>query len=94
MCEDRVASCNIFVTAAATAFRLGMEADASENLVSFVDSFAAVLQEGKGIDMQLVNALLAEVLAAQARKDYLRVADILEYEIASLLSHKIVKEFK
>ena len=85
MSEDKVASSEDALGAAVTAFRLGMEGDASEKLVAFVDAFLPDLQGGAVLDIDLVNGLLTDLLAAQSRKDFLRVADILEYEIAPLL---------
>ena len=77
--------CRQKIQDAAMYFRLGMEAQASEELVAFVDSFVWLLRRGMLDDAERVQNLLNELLLAQARKDYLRVADLLEYEIARLL---------
>jgi len=82
---EQWAQCREILSAAVVGFRLGMEGQASEKLVAFVDIFLPILQEGANIDIELVNGLLTDLLASQARKDFARVADILEYEIKPLL---------
>jgi len=67
-------------------FRLGMEAQASDSMVAFIDAFVPLLQGGGLVGAHAVQALLGELLQAQARKDYLRVADLLEYEILDMLA--------
>lgn len=82
---EQKALCGELLTSVVTGFRLGMEGYASEKLVAFIDAFLPVLQTEAGIDIESVNGLLTDLLASQSRKDYLRVADILEYEIAPLV---------
>jgi hypothetical protein len=77
--------CREALKSAATAFRLGMEGQASQDLVRFIDVFLPVLQDPNRADCKEINRLLNEVLAAQSRKDYLRVADLLEYEVSALI---------
>lgn len=64
------------------AFRLGMEGQASRNLIELIDFLAPVIQEPDFPSREEMNRLLGELLSAQSRKDYLRAADLLEYEIA------------
>jgi len=71
--------------AAASAFRLGIEAQASENLVEFIDLLTPLVQNPIYPYREEMNTVLAELLAAQSRKDYLYVADLLEYELAKCL---------
>lgn len=68
--------------AAADAFRLGMEGQASLNLIKLIDFLSPWIQEPGFPNRKEMNRLLGELLAAQSRKDYLRAADLLEYEIA------------
>lgn len=83
---EKITSCREALKSAATAFRLGMEGQASQDLVRFIDSFLPVLQDpDRAADCKEINPLLNEVLAAQSRKDYLRVADLLEYEVSALI---------
>ena len=68
------------------AFRLGMEGEGSEHLVSLIDSITGLMANApQGVILQL-GTLLAETLGAIERKDYLWAADMLEYEIAPLLA--------
>jgi len=69
------------LNATAAAFRLGMEGQASQNLVEFIDFLAPLIQEPCFPNREEMNRLLGELFAAQSRKDYLRAADLLEYEI-------------
>jgi hypothetical protein len=59
-----------------------MEGQASQNLVEFIDFLASMIQEPCFPNREKMNRLLGELLAAQSRKDYLRAADLLEYEVA------------
>lgn len=65
----------------ASALRLGMEAQASEGLVALIDALPQMLKDGSGIDPTRLNALLANMFAAQSRRDYLYLADLLQYEL-------------
>lgn len=68
--------------ATATAFRLGMEGQASHNLVELIDLLSPIIADPCFPDRLEVNELLGKLLDAQTRKDYHRAADLLEYEIA------------
>ena len=82
---EKKAFCQKTLMSAATAFRLGMEGQAGKDLVGFIDSFFPILQNFNQTGFQEINGLLNEILAAQSRKDYLRAADLLEYELSSLI---------
>jgi hypothetical protein len=71
--------------AAAAAFRLGMEGQASENLVELIGLLTPLLQNPTYPHREKMNKMLAELLAAQSRKDYLYAADLLEYELPKWL---------
>lgn len=77
--------CREVLKSAAAAFRLGKEGEASKNLVRFIDSFLPNLPGCNPEYIEQINELLNEILAAQSRKDYLRVADLLEYEVFLLI---------
>jgi len=66
-------------------YRLGMEAEASENLVTVIDSILTNLNNAATTPSTHLNNVLAEILAAQGRRDFLRIADLLEYELAPVL---------
>ena len=72
--------------ATTAAFRLGMEGQASQNLIELIDFLIPLIQEPSFPNREEMNRLLSELLAAQSRKDYLRAADILEYEIAGWIT--------
>jgi len=65
--------------------RLGMEALGSVELVNSIDLLIVKLPELQPSVTAEIQQLLARTLAAQERKDYLYVADLLEYEIAPCL---------
>ena len=72
--------------AASRAFRVGMEARANEEFVGFIDLMLPLLGRESHAQAALELApILPEVVAAQQRGDFLRVADLLEYEIAPRL---------
>ena len=65
--------------AAATSFRLGMEAQANRALVSLVDAL------GTNPPVRLEGAV-SELLAAQVRGDVIGLADLLEFELLPALT--------
>ena len=71
------------ILSTAISFRLGMEAQASEGLVALIDALPQVLADCSEIDTARLNLILATMLAAQSRKDYIYLADLLQYELAS-----------
>lgn len=79
----------VVVQRAAGAFRLGMEAQGSQDLVELIDALPLFL-EGMSNEMALrANQLLASMFEAQSRKDYLHLADLLEYELLRLLAAEV-----
>lgn len=72
---------------AVRSFRLGMEAQGNEACVALVDALLAALAEpGRAPLADQLAPLLPELLAAQARGDCLRVADLLEHELRPRLA--------
>ena len=69
--------------------RLGMEAAGSTELVNCIDLLIEKLPQLQDSLMNEIQLYLAQVLAAQVRKDYLYVADLLEYEIAPCLQKSL-----
>ncbi len=62
---------------AARSFRVGLEAQAAEHLITVVDALDRAPEElAKTLDI-----LFGEIANAQERRDFLRVADLLEYEL-------------
>lgn len=71
---------------AVVSFRCGREGAANFAVAAFTDELGTALQNAQ--DPRVVHSLLPwlrEVMTAQEKGDHLRVADILEYEIAPLL---------
>jgi len=73
------------LTGAALAFRLGREGEASEALTALIDALGSALPQAAPDNLAALAALLPEILAAQARQDFLNIADLLEYRLAPLL---------
>lgn len=68
------------------AFRVGMPARGNDALARFVTRLQDRLERG-GSDAQALSFLphLSDIIAAQERGDYLRVADVLEFDLLPLL---------
>ena len=71
---------------AAKYFRLGMEAAGSEDLTRFIDDLFPLLGSLPAETISHLNEISMAVLGAQARRDFLQVADLLQYKIAPLLN--------
>ena len=71
--------CRELLNAAIGCFRLGMEGLGNEHLIGFIDAIQLVSSRFPSENIQRINPILNEVVLAQARKDYLFVADLLEY---------------
>jgi len=68
---------------AATSFRLGMNDQGNEAFILFVDGLTDWLRDPERGDLgRRLSPVLTEFVAAQMRGDYLRVADLLEHEVA------------
>lgn len=83
MCFDELES---LLQKTAEAFRLGAEAQGSEGLVALIDGLPALLEQVPGDATACLNQVLSAMLAAQSRKDYLYLADLLEYELPAILA--------
>jgi hypothetical protein len=70
-------------------YRLGMEGFASVKLRREIDLLITHLPYLSAGTALRVQEILAETLAAQERKDYLLVADWLEYQLAPLLQQEL-----
>ena len=74
---------------AVRAFRLGMEGDGCEQLTRFIDQVMPVLGSLPPQPIADLNSVLGALLQGQARKDFLLVADLLEYEVGPLLEQHL-----
>lgn len=71
----------VHAEAAVRAFRLGMEGLAGERLAAMIDALAPALDELESKQVLTLQPVLEEILAGQTRKDWLRIADLLEYVV-------------
>lgn len=75
--------------AAVRALRLGMEGEGGEQLTRFIDRLAPALGALSPQQLAALNGVLGAILQGQARKDFLLVADLLEFEVAPFLEQLI-----
>lgn len=74
------------VQEAVVAFRLGREAQGSEKLVAIVDLLPVLVSTVPSTDLPRLNGMFSAMLAAQGRRDFLFLADLLEYELLAVLT--------
>lgn len=74
------------LNSATHAFRIGMDNLGNENLVALIDCIGNELAGIAPQHLEEFQKMLAEILAAQTRKDYLFVADLLEFEVKTFLA--------
>lgn len=67
------------------ACRLGMEAMAGDRLVDFIDSLSVRLLTLPPAKVNQLTPVLAQVLFAQEKRDYIWMADLLQYQVAPML---------
>ena len=78
---------NDLLTRAACHFRMGEVASGSDVLIDFIDSFERATAGGKlPFEPAPLLKAIEHVVNAQEACDYLLVADLLEYELARVLS--------
>ena len=70
--------------AAAGAFRLGLETEANQRLLALVDGLGAA--PPRALDARALAAVLGRAADAQARADWIAIADALEHELAPMLA--------
>jgi hypothetical protein len=85
MTQQTTSTFGITLDSVVNAYRLGMEGQASEHLVSLIDMLNELLSKASNELVLKTNPFLAEALGAIERKNYLWAADMLEYEVAPLL---------
>lgn len=69
----------------AESYRLGMEAQGSEGLVALIDALSFLLQNSPKVDSVRLGQVLTAMFEAQARRDYLYLVDLLQYEMLPLV---------
>lgn len=71
------------------AFRLGMEGQGSQNFVEVIDFITPFIQNPNCPDRKNISILLSGLLDAQSRRDYLYLADLLEYRLSYWITKNI-----
>ena len=71
--------CRMHLDSAVRCFRLGIEGEGSRHLIAFIDALEPLLNGAAGAELQRINPILNLIVQAQGRKDFLGVADLLEY---------------
>lgn len=72
--------CRMHLDSAVRCFRLGIEGEGSHHLIAFIDQVAPLLEAASTSELQRITPLLNRIVSAQVKKDFLCVADLLEYE--------------
>lgn len=67
-------------------FRLGMEAAGSDVLIGVTEQLASEISSWPEREIQALNPWLEKLFTAQAQKNFLYVADILEYQVLPLFA--------
>lgn len=83
MTNDLVYSLIAKLIATAHKFRLGREAEASQQFRECLNLLEPILKSAPQADE--ITLILPAILAAQERYDWLALADYLEYELPSML---------
>ena len=79
----------------ARGYRLGMEGHGSVKLVQLIEILLPELKDIPPTNLLMLNHLLTESMEALSRRDYLFVADLLEYPIKDTIAEYIkIKEQK
>lgn len=79
MRDKNLEDCRKYLNSAILGFRLGMEGQANEDFVGFLDAFERLFAHYPAQKIVRLNGVLESIFQAQARKDYLYLADLLEY---------------
>lgn len=81
-----ITACRAYLFAASAAFRVGMNAQANENLGLFLEKFGELINHVVfDTPLDTILGILEEINAAQDRGDDLWVADLTEYELMPIL---------
>lgn len=72
--------CRMHLDAAVRCFRLGIEGEGSHHLIAYIDTAMPLLEKVPKHELQRITPLLNRIVSAQSHRDFLCVADLLEYE--------------
>lgn len=75
--------------AAVRALRLGMEGEGGEQLTRFIDRLSPNFGALSPQQLTTLNEVFGAIVQGQARKDFLLVADLLEYEVATFFEQRL-----
>jgi len=74
-------NCRQYLSQAIISFRLGMDAEGSDNLMKFIDHFRQLFSPGRKYLSDYDAQLIKTIVSAQRRGDTIYLADLIEYEI-------------
>ncbi|MBF0152481.1 MAG: DUF115 domain-containing protein [Magnetococcales bacterium] len=75
-------NCQGHMTQTVRLFRQGHDTEGAEAMKRLIDCALRRLEDKEGIDPELVNPLLARILDAQKRNDFIQIADDLAHRLA------------
>lgn len=77
--------CRRMALTLALAFRLGKNTQAALDMADMVNTLIAIFPTTESVDRQKLGQILGQILQCQERRDWLGMADYLEYELQDLL---------
>lgn len=80
-----VADCRLMALTLALEFRLGKITQAALEMAEMVEMLIAVFPTTDQNQVQNLGQILSQILQCQERKDWLGLADYLEYELQDIL---------
>lgn len=72
----------------ATSYRLAHSHKAKHQFVEFTDTFASYIEQEQLMRDPFINNVLNIIIDAHQRKDFLYIADIVEYELCTYLTEQ------
>ena len=85
MNNQEIESCLNDMRNCVTGMRLGRNIEAGDIFVKVLDCIQTRLEQVPSINSRPVQSMLAEMMECQAAHNNIRLADILEYELAPLI---------
>lgn len=77
--------CRRIALTLALAFRLGKNTQAALDMADMVNTLIAIFPTTESADRQKLGQILGQILQCQEQRDWLGIADYLEYELQDLL---------
>jgi hypothetical protein len=80
-----IEDCRLVALTLALEFRLGKNTQAALGMAEMVNALIAIFPATKPASVQKLGQILGQILQCQERRDWLGLADYLEYELQDLL---------